>query len=273
MISACKPAPQQTASNQTVAAPAETQSVASATPAASPTNTPLPTEPPTATPTVTLTPTETKTPTPAPTPLGGGSGNLMMMVNINVINVPLDTPSNYEIIVSSDDIKSELNIKQFNSLRTDNISPAGDIVALWNCSYDPCDTERGPIYLFTTDFKNKATIEVPGYPYFQGWSANQDRLLYYLGGTMADDYYLVKTEATGFGDVIPLGRMADVVWAPDRQTLYSQKGNKVSQIDKDGKELQTWTCDFSNSCIAAPSPDGKRFAGIKKFVPTKLIAR
>jgi hypothetical protein len=268
LISACKPAPQQTTSNPTVAAPAETQIVASATPTVPPTNTPAPTDPPTATPTFTLVPTETNTPTPAPTPLGGGGGNLMMMVNINVVNVPQKSSSDFEIIVPSDDIKSEFDIEDFSSLRTDDISPNGEIVAVWNCAYDPCDTKRGPMYLFTTDFKQKATIDVVGFPDFLGYSANQDRMLYYLSGTMADDYYLVKTEATGFGEVIHLGRISSVVWAPDRQTLYSQKGNKVTQLDKDGKELQTWTCDFSNACAAAPSPDGKRFAGIKKFVPT-----
>lgn len=268
MISACKPAPGQAPASQTVAAPAETQNVASATPVSSLTNTPVPTEPPTTTPTATLTPTETRTPTPALTPLGGGSGEWMMMVNINVVNMPQKSPSGFEIIVSPDDIQSEFEIKDFSSLRTDNISPKGDIIAFWNCSTKICDTKRGSMYLFTTDFKNKAIIEVNGLPLFLGYSANQDRMLYYLTSTMADDYYLVKTEPTGFGEVTHLGRLADMVWSSDRQTLYSQKGNVVTQLDKDGKELQKWTCDFSNSCIGAPSPDGKRFAGIKKFVPT-----
>jgi hypothetical protein len=267
LVCSCNAAPEQVSQNPT-SSPADTQIVASSTPAASPTNTPVPTDPPTATPTVTLTPTETRTPTPAPTALGGGKGELMMMVSINVVSVPLDSPSEFEIVVTSDDIASEFEIAQFNGLRSDSISPEGDTVALWNCATDPCDTERGPMYLFSTDFKNKATVEVRGYPYFLGWSANQDRLLYYLGSTMSDDYYMVKTTAAGFGEVIPLGRMTDVVWAPDQQTLYAQKGNKVTQLDKDGQVLQTWTCDFSNSCISYPSPDEKRFAGIKKFVPT-----
>jgi hypothetical protein len=87
---------------------------------------------------------------------------------------------------------------------------------------------------------------------------------------MADDYYLVKTEADGFGDVIPLGRINSVVWSPDRQTLYAQKGSTVYHYDRDGKELQNWTCNFGNACAYAPSPDGKHFAGIQKFVPTGL---
>jgi hypothetical protein len=267
LLSACSQAPEQAGAGQT-AAPAETLSVASSTPEPSPTDTPVPTEPPTETPTITLTPTVTRTPTPKATSMGGGSGELLMMVNINVVNVPMKKPSDFEIIVPRDDIVSEFDIKDFSSMRTDNISPNGDIVAVWNCKSQNCDTEQGPMYLFTTDFKHKATIEVKGYPSFLGYSANQDRMLYYLGGTLSDDYYLVKTEPTAFGEVISLGRVADVIWSTDRQTLYKQKGNVVTQLDKDGKELKTWKCDFSNSCIAAPSPDGKLFAGIKKFVPT-----
>ena len=163
---------------------------------------------------------------------------------------------------------SEFEIKDYSSTRDDAISPNGDIMAVWNCSTAQCDTERGPLYLFTADFKNKATIDVRGNPSFIGWSANQDRLLYYLGSTMSDDYYLVKTQAEGFGDVIPLGRMSSVVWGPDHQTLYAQKGDTVYLYDRDGKELQQWTCNFGNACAYAPAPDGKRFAGIQKFVPT-----
>ncbi len=265
LVSACKP---QAAAGPTAAAPAETQIVASETPAPSPTDTPVPTEPPTATPTFTLTPTVTNTPTPKPTTIGGGREEWLMMVNVNLVNVPKKSPSDFEIIVPQDDIVSEFEIKELSSYRTDNLSPNGDIVAFWNCSTKICDTEQGLMYLFTTDFKQKATIQVKGVPIFLGYSADQDRMLYYLTSTMADDYYLVKTEASGFGEVTHLGRLSDVVWSYDHQTLYSQKGNVVTQLDKDGKELQSWKCDFSNSCIAAPSPDGKRYAGIKKFVPT-----
>ena len=267
LLSACGPTPEQAGTGQT-AAPAETLSVASLTPEPSPTDTPVPTEPPTETPTITLTPTVTRTPTPKATSMGGGSGELLMMVNINVVNVPMKKPSDFEIIVPQDDIVSEFDIKDFSTMRNDNISPNGDIVAVWNCKSQHCDTEQGPMYLFTTDFKHKATIDVKGYPSFLGYSANQDRMLYYLGGTLSDDYYLVKTEPTAFGEVISLGRLANVVWSTDRETIYKQKGNVVTQLDKDGNELKNWKCDFSNSCISAPSPDGKRFAGIKKFVPT-----
>ena len=262
LLSACAPAAEQTAS------PAETLSVPSSTPVPSPTDTPIPTKPPTETPTITMTPTVTRTPTPAATKMGGGSGELLMMVNINLVNMPLKKPGDFEIIVPQDDIVSEFDIQDFSTMRTDNVSPKGDIVAVWNCRSEHCDTEQGPMYLFTTDFKYKATIDVKGYPSFLGYSANQDRMLYYLGGTLSDDYYLVKTEPTGFGEVTNLGRLSDVVWSTDHQTLFSQKGNVVSQLDRDGKELKTWKCDYSNSCIAAPSPDGKLFAGIKKFVPT-----
>jgi hypothetical protein len=267
VVCSCKPAPEQVSQNPTAPAAAK-QSIASATPVSSPTNTPVPTEAATATATVTLTPTVTPTPTPAPTALGGGSGELMMMVNMNVVNIPMKSPSDFEIIIPNEDIMSEFEIKALSSRRNDAISPQGDIVAVWNCKYNPCNTERGSIYLFTTDFKNKATFEVPGSPSFIGWSADQDRLLYYLGSTMSDDYYLVKTGLDGFGEVIPLGRMSSVVWAPDRQTLYAQKGSTVYQYDRDGKELQKWTCKFGNACAYAPAPDGKRFAGIQKFVPT-----
>ncbi len=191
-----------------------------------------------------------------------------MMVNLNVVNFPMKSPAEFEIIVPVDDIMSEFDIKDFSSRRNDAISPKGDIASIWNCKYNPCNTERGMLYLFTTDFKNKATFEVLGSPAFIGWSANQDRLLYYLGSTMADDYYLVKTEVEGFGEVIPLGRMSSVVWAPDRQSLYAQKGDTVYLYDLDGKELQKWTCNFGNACAYAPAPDGKRFAGIQKFLPT-----
>jgi len=193
---------------------------------------------------------------------------MMMMVNLNVVNFPMKSLSEFEIIVPVDDIMEEFEIKDFSGTRDDTISPNGDIVALWNCGTSLCDTKRGPLYLFTTDFKNKATIVVPGNPDFIGWSANQDRLLYYLGSTMSDDYYLVKTQTEGFGEVIPLGRMSSVVWAPDHQTLYAQKGDTVYLYDRDGKEIQTWTCKFGNACAYAPAPDGKRFAGIQKFVPT-----
>jgi Tol biopolymer transport system component len=70
------------------------------------------------------------------------------------------------------------------------------------------------------------------------------------------------------GDVIHLGRLNDVAWAPDRATLYTQSGSKVSLVDLDGNELESFSCIFNNACMHAPSPDGKRFAGIQKFVPT-----
>ena len=190
------------------------------------------------------------------------------MVNVNVVNVPMKSPSEFEIVVSNDDIVSEFDIKDFSSYHDDAIAPNGEIVAIWNCSTSQCDTKRGSMYLFTNDFKNKATIVVPGDPTFIGWSANQDRMLYYLGSTMSDDYYLVKTQKEGFGEVIPLGRMSSVVWAPDHQSLYAQKGDTVYLYDRDGKEMQKWTCKFNNACAYAPAPDGKRFAGIQKFIPT-----
>jgi len=193
-----------------------------------------------------------------------------MMVNINVINLPQKRPADYEIIVPQDDIISEFEIKALSSWRNDFISPMGDIVAFWNCSTNLCDTRQGPLYLFTTDFKQKVTIEVKGYPSFLGFSANQDRLLYYLGGSLSDDYYLVKTQKEDFGEVIPLGRLTSVGWSADLQKLYAQKGDIVYQYDRDGKELHKWDCNFGNACAYAPSPDGKRFAGIQKFVPTGL---
>jgi hypothetical protein len=119
-----------------------------------------------------------------------------------------------------------------------------------------------------TNFKKKAAFEVPGVPYYIGWSPDQSRLLYYLGSTMADDYYLLNTSEAGFGEVIKLGRLVDVAWAPDGKTLYGQTGAKVTQYDLDGKELATWTCNFNNDCMHALSPDGKRFAGIQKHIPT-----
>jgi len=198
--------------------------------------------------------------------LGGGSGYLMMMVSVNLVKVPLADKSDFELVLSYDEISSELGYGELSSTFTDAVSPRGDMVAFWNCSTLLCDTERGVLYLFTTDWKQKASLDVPGEPSFLGWSDNQDRLLYYLGSTMADDYYLVKTEKSGFGEVIPLGRLTAMTWSPDRKTLYAQKGSKVSQLDKNGVELQTWTCIFDNACMAAPSPDGKRFAGIQKFV-------
>jgi len=240
----------------------------SATATQNPTDTPPPTSTATSTPTITPTPTTTLTPTPASTPFGGGNGKVSMMVNINVVEVSLDENSDFDIIVPFDTLLEELKIEQLSSYRTDSVSPKGDLVAFWNCATEYCDTERGTLYLFNTNFNKTAEIDVPGVPYFIGWSPDESRLLYYLGSTMADDYYLVKTQDPGFGELIKLGRLVDVAWGPDGQTLYGQTGGKVFQYDTDGEELKTWTCNFNNDCMHDLSPDGKRFAGIQKHVPT-----
>jgi hypothetical protein len=223
---------------------------------------PKDTETPTSSPTITLTPTETTTPTPVPTPIGGGNGYLLMMVDESIIRISLEDRNQVETIVSSSDLTTTLNVGEISNLRTGSISPDGSVSAFWNCATHLCDTRRGTFYLFTSDLQKKISFEAAGYPSFLGWSANHDRLLYYLWSTMADDYYMVKTKAPGFGEVIHLGRVTDVTWSGDKQTLFSQRGNVVSQLDKDGKELKRYTCNFNYNCINDPSPDGKRFAGL-----------
>ena len=233
-----------------------------------PSDTPQPTSTATETPTITPTPTITLTPTPVATPFGGGNGEVSMMVNVNVVKVSLEDTSDYDIVVPYDKIMALLKIDQLSTLRSDSVSPNGDLVAFWNCAQEYCDTKRGVLYLFSTNFNQKVAIDVPGLPVFMGWSPDQSRLLYYLGSSMSDDYYLVKTKDPGFGEVIKLGRLVDVAWAPDGQTIYAQKGGTVYQYDLDGNELNTWACNFNNACMHALSPDGKRFAGIQKYVPT-----
>jgi hypothetical protein len=234
------------------------------------TDTPIPTDTtrpsvtpspiPTDTPTVTLTPTETLTPTPSPTPLGGGSGYLMMFENLNVVKVSLHEKSDIETIVASEKITSEFGIKDISSQWTGDISLQGNIAAFWNCSTYWCDTERGLFYLFTTDFKHKTSFELPGYPYFLGWSADQDRLLAYIGSTMANDVYLIKTGDAGFGEMIRLGQFYFATWSADKQTIFAQRGGTVYEFDKDGQELRKLPCLDADACMYAPSPDGKRFA-------------
>ncbi|MBN1147859.1 MAG: hypothetical protein JXA78_11445 [Anaerolineales bacterium] len=257
------PAPEQT--SQVSAA---TEEAATPSPTTLPTDTPQPSATPTNTPTLTLTPTETLTPTPSPTPVAGGSGYVIMIADLNVVTVSVKDPNDYNVVLSASELVDGLEIAEISSLRSHTVSPMGDIVALWNCATKICDTMRGSLYLFSTDFEQKTTIEVPGYPAFIGWSAEQDYLLYYLGSTMADDYYLIKAKQPDFGKVISLGRLTDVSWAHDRQSLYAQKGSTVYHLDLDGDELETFTCDFNDDCMHAPSPDGKRFAGIQKHVPT-----
>jgi len=242
--------------------------VASVTFTPIPSETPTPTETPTITPTFTPEPTETPTPTITPTSIAGGSGYLQMMVDMNILRFPIEESSEFETIVSFSDFIIELGISEISSRRNSSLSPDGNIAAFWNCDYKYCDTVRGKLYVFATDFDKIASIEVPGAPSFLGWSANQDRLLYYLSSSMADDFYLVKTQGDDFGEVIDMGRMTSMSWAPDRETLYMQKGDKVTHIDKDGAEIEQWTCNFNNACMLSPSPDGNRFAGIQKFVPT-----
>jgi hypothetical protein len=238
-------------------------------PTTTPTSTPLPTETPTLTPTFTsIPPTETQTPTPAPTPLGGGSGKIRMFINMNIVEFPVNDVEKISLVMPVDKLVSEFEIPDFSTTRTDYISPDGELAAVWNCASEHCDTQRGSLYLFTVDWRNKATIDIAGYPVFYGVSADGTRLLYYLESTMSNDFYLVKTNPENFGEVIKLGRMTDVAWAADGQTLFAQKGSKVSQLDLDGNELTTYECNFINDCILAQSPDGKRFAGIQKFVPT-----
>ena len=213
-------------------------------------------------------PTVTRTPTPRATPFGGSTGYIMTMVNMNVVKMSLKDPSDYELLVSYDEIMSNLDIKKLSTTRNDFISHTGDLVAFWNCASEYCDTERGTLYLFTPDFKKKAAVDVPGYPSFMGWSADHARLLYYLESTMADDVYIIKTKDPGFGEIIKLGRINDAAWSPDGQTIYTQKGGTVHQYDKDGKEIQKQECNFNNACMHALSPDGTHFAAIQKYVPT-----
>jgi len=263
---ACQPAGENLEPTVPITTEVATSEPPTSTP--NPTDTPQSTETPTLTPTFTLTPTETQTRTPTPTALGGGSGLIRMFISVNLIELPMEDPTDFNLVISSDQIASEFNIASFSTSRTDYISPQGTLAAFWNCATEYCDTKRGNMYLFTTDFKKKASIDVAGFPNFLGLSADQDRLLYYLGSTMSDDYYLVKTKDPGFGELIPLGRMTHLTWAADGKTLYAQKGSTVYQLDKDGKELKTYECLFNNACALSPSPDGKRFAGIQKFVPT-----
>ena len=250
--------------------PSMTSQAATPTHTARPTDTPIPTQTASATPTFTLTPTETRTPPPSPTPKGGGSGYFSMVADLNIIDVSVEDPNDMTLVVPNIQFitKFEMAIDDISSLRTDTLSPKGDMAAIWNCASKHCETKRGSLYLFSVDFKKMATIEAPGMPTFLDWSAEQDRLLYYLGSTMSDDYYLVKTGSEGFGEVIHLGRLNDVSWAPDRESLYTQSGSKVAHLDLDGNELESFTCIFNNACMHAPSPDGKRFAGIQKFLST-----
>lgn len=239
---------------------------ASATP--QPTDTPLPTDTPTLKPTITPTPTITLTPTPKATKIGGSTGYIMTMVSMNVVKMSLEDPSEFEVVIPYDRILNRFGIKQMSTYRNDIISHTGDLVAFWNCASEYCDSVRGTLYLFNRDFTKKAAIDVPGYPSFIGWSADHDRLLYYLGSTMADDVYIIKTKDPGFGEIIKLGRMNDAAWSPDGKTIYAQKGGTVYQYDKDGNEIQTKECNFNNACMHALSPDGTRFAAIQRHVPT-----
>jgi len=265
VLSGCSKTP---ASPSPIAEAATNTPLPPATATPLPTDTPQPTATPTQIPTITPTPTITLTPTPRPTPFGGSSGYIMTMVSGNVVKMSIDDPADYEVVVSYDDMMSNLDIKTLSTLRNDIISHTGDLVAFWNCATEYCDTKRGPLYLFSPDFKKKAVVDVPGYPSFLGWSADHDRLLYYLGSTMADDVYLIKTKDPGFGEVIKIGHLNDVAWSPDGQTIYAQTGGTVYQYDKDGKELQKQECKFNNACMHALSPDGQRFAAIQKYVST-----
>ena len=236
------------------------------TPTLKPTNTPTPTFTPTDTPTRTPTPTITLTPTPRATPFGGGDGSVVTMISLNVVKLSLKDPSDFDLLADYDAIVQNLGITKFSSLRNDAVSHEGDLVAFWNCATQYCDTERGTLYLFSPNFKQKTSVEVPGYPVFMGWSAEHDRLLYYLGSTMADDYYIIKTKDPGFGEVIKLGRLSDAAWSPDGQTIYTQTGGKITEYDKDGKELHQHECNFNNACMHALSPDGAHFAAIQRHV-------
>ncbi len=267
LLSSCAilPATPESGSQVTV----EVIDTATPLPTETPTSTPLPTDTPTLMPTNTSPPpTETLTPTPAPTPLGGGSGRIRMFIELNIVELPVEEPDDFKVVVSYDELISKLEISELSTTRTDYISPDGKLAAVWNCSQKYCDTLRGKLYLFSTDWRHKTSIDVPGEPTFLGMSADQSRLLYYLESTMANDFYLVKTNPENFGEVVPLGRLTNVAWDFERQTLYSQKGSVVNQMDADGNELKKFECNFNNNCIHAQSPDGKRFAGIQKFVPT-----
>ncbi len=96
-------------------------------PTAEPTSTPQPTETPTLTPTFTLIPpTKTQTPTPAPTPLGGGSGQIRMFINANIIEFPVRDIENASFVIQAQDLVSEFEITTFSTMRTDYISPDGN---------------------------------------------------------------------------------------------------------------------------------------------------
>lgn len=219
-------------------------------------------------PSPTLTPTITPTFTPAPTQLGGESGGLVMFNNLNVLKFPLDGKSEIKILVAYSDLVSRLEIAEMSTLFADTVSPHGDIAVVWNCAAKICDTYRGMLYVFSIDNEEKAQVEVDGYPYFVGWSKNQDRLLFYLHSSTASEYYLLKTNSANFGELLDLGWMSDISWAYDNETLYAQKGGTVYHLDKDGNELERFPCQFNNACMHAQSPDGQHFAGIQKYVPT-----
>ena len=266
LLSACAILPASPESDYEVTA--EVVSTATPQPTEEPTSTALPTNTPTMKPTNTrIPPTETRTPAPAPTSLGGGSGQIMMFINMNIVEFPVHGVEKYSVVMPVEKLISEFEIADFSTFRTDYISPNGELAAFWNCASKHCDTVRGDLYLFTLDWRNKTTISVAGLPYFLGMSADQTRLLYYLESSMANDFYLVKTNPKDFGEVIPLGRMTNVSWSSDRHNLFAQKGSTVTQMDTDGNKLKTFECIFNNNCIHAQSPDGERFAGIQKFVP------
>lgn len=111
------------AEQQSQAAVSEEAQLATALPSPSatlkPSDTPQPTNTPTTTPTITLTPTFTLTPTPKPTPFGGGSGDISMMVSINVVRVSLEDKGDFDIVVPYDKIVAMLEINQMSTMRTD----------------------------------------------------------------------------------------------------------------------------------------------------------
>jgi hypothetical protein len=270
MLSSCATLPSTAEPSHDLTTPVVEQAVL--LPSATSTATQAPTSTPTATPTQTLAPTATsqptRTPAPSATPFGGSGGEALMFINLNLVRFPYPDLSDLNVILTYEDLINEFQFSELSTSWEDAVSPSGKQIAFWNCATKHCDTKRGNLYILTTDHRSMASVMVPGHPYFVGWSSDEDRLLYYLSSTMADEFFLIKTQYPGFGEVISLGRLNAMSWASDKQTLFAQKGNKVFHLDKDGKELETFECNFNNACMASPSPDGKRFAGIQKFVPT-----